>query len=84
MAHELRKLMASADHGGTLGGPETQVEMDETFIGSRQKQSDRRKRGTNKITVFGMVERDGVKIVVRWPNTGHNPKKRSKILSKRM
>ncbi len=64
MAHELRKLMASADHGGTLGGSETQVEMDETLIGSRQKQSDRRKRGTNKITVFGMVERDGGKIVV--------------------
>ncbi len=64
MCHELRKLMSSADHGGMLGEPEKPVEIDETLIGSRQKQSDRRKRGTNKITVFGMVERDGGKIRV--------------------
>jgi transposase-like protein/predicted RNA-binding Zn-ribbon protein involved in translation (DUF1610 family) len=56
MAHELRKLMASADGRGPLSG---HVEVDETRIGGKQKDAVRRKRGTNKTVVMGLVERDG-------------------------
>jgi transposase len=67
MCHELRKLMASADYAGTLGGPGGHVEIDETYMGRRQKVGRRgRPRATkektqfsNKTMVFGMVERDG-------------------------
>src|ERR1700732_2073438 len=54
MAHELRKLMAIADDKGLLSG---HIEIDETWIGGKQSQADRRKRGSNKTMVFGMVER---------------------------
>jgi transposase-like protein/predicted RNA-binding Zn-ribbon protein involved in translation (DUF1610 family) len=56
MCHELRKLMASADHTGSLKG---HVEIDETLIGGRQSRVDRRAEGTNKTIVMGIVERDG-------------------------
>jgi hypothetical protein len=56
MAHELRKLMASADQTGPLSG---HVEIDETHIGGKQSRQERAKRGTNKTIVFGMVERKG-------------------------
>jgi len=67
MCHELRKLMASADYGGKLGGPGSHVEIDETLVGGRQTVGPRgRPRATkdktqfaNKTMVFGMVERDG-------------------------
>lgn len=52
MAHELRKLMAQADDHEPLSG---HLEMDETFVGGKQK----RDAYTNKTTVFGMVERGG-------------------------
>jgi transposase len=56
MAHELRKLMAQADRGGMLSG---HVEIDETWIGGKQKRRDRARKGSNKMVVMGMVERDG-------------------------
>jgi len=56
MAHELRKLMASADFKGPLSG---HVEVDDTIIGGRQSRVERRHKGSNKSVVFGMVERDG-------------------------
>jgi predicted RNA-binding Zn-ribbon protein involved in translation (DUF1610 family)/transposase-like protein len=56
MAHELRKLMAQADHKGMLSGF---VEIDETFIGGKQKRQERSRHGTNKMIVMGMVERGG-------------------------
>src|SRR2546421_424590 len=59
MAHELRKLMASADHGGKLGG-DKHMEMDETLLGGKQTRDARRNKGTNKTMLFGMVERDGM------------------------
>ena len=37
MAHELRKLMATADFRGMLGNEETVVEIDETYVGGVQK-----------------------------------------------
>jgi transposase len=56
MCHELRKLMATADDQGSLHG---HVEVDETRVGGIQSPSDRRKRGTNKTIVMGIVERGG-------------------------
>jgi hypothetical protein len=56
MAHELRKLMAAADIGGKLGG---HVEIDETVIGGKQSREDARRKGSNKVIVMGIVERDG-------------------------
>jgi transposase-like protein/predicted RNA-binding Zn-ribbon protein involved in translation (DUF1610 family) len=56
MCHELRKLMASADHTGSLKG---HVEIDETLIGGRQSNTVRKAEGTNKTIVMGVVERGG-------------------------
>lgn len=56
MAHELRKLMATADISGPLSG---HIEMDDTTVGGRQSHLSRRHKGTNKSVVFGMVEREG-------------------------
>lgn len=56
MAHELRKLMASADHKGPLGG---HVEIDETVVGGHQSHHEKRTKGDNKTFVMGIVERDG-------------------------
>jgi len=58
MAHELRKLMASADFAGPLGGPGKHVEIDETRIGGVAR--GHANRNKNKTILFGMVERDGV------------------------
>ena len=59
MAHELRKLMASADYGGPLKG---HVEIDETWVGgvSRKGGKGQGKRRSKKTIVMGMVERDGM------------------------
>jgi transposase len=59
MCHEIRKLMASADYGGPLGGAGKHVEIDETVMGGFQTYKDRDRKGSNKSLVFGMVERDG-------------------------
>jgi transposase-like protein len=66
MAHELRKLMAQADHGGPLSG---HVEIDETRIGGKQKRQERARKGTNKMLVMGMVERGGRIIAGPVPDT---------------
>ena len=62
MAHELRKLMASADYGGPLGGGGKHVEVDETLSRRQAAQARQRPRQqrSNKTIVFGMVERDGM------------------------
>jgi transposase len=60
MCHELRKLMASADFGGPLGGDGKHIEMDETYTGPRQTRRDRSEKGITRTIVFGMVERDGM------------------------
>ena len=73
MAHELRKLMASADHGGKLSG---HVEIDETYVGgklsSRKTRKPKDTAFTNKTIVFGMVERDGMVRAGPVPNV-HRP-----------
>ena len=57
MAHELRKLMATADdNSGPLSG---HVEIDETRIGGKISRKDWREKGDNKTVVMGIVERNG-------------------------
>jgi transposase len=60
MCHELRKLMASADYRGPLGGQDKHVEVDETLVGGAAR-GHGKGRGTRakKTIVFGMVEREG-------------------------
>jgi transposase len=69
MAHELRKLMATADHGGKLKG---HVEIDETMVGGKQSPEKRRAKGSNKTMLFGMAERDGKVRVGPVPNAQLN------------
>jgi predicted RNA-binding Zn-ribbon protein involved in translation (DUF1610 family) len=58
MAHELRKLMAAADHHGPMRG---HVEVDETRVGGRETGSRSRKgKPSEKTVVFGMLQRDGI------------------------
>jgi hypothetical protein len=62
MAHELRKLMASADYAGPLGGDGKHVEADETWIGgkARNRGKGQGKKRSPKTIIFGMAERDGM------------------------
>jgi transposase len=59
ICHELRKLMASADARGKIGGPGKHVEVDETLVGGKLRHHGKGKHRVNKTTVFGIVERDG-------------------------
>ena len=72
MCHELRKLMASADYQGPLGGNGKHVEMDETLIGGKQTHHRRRVEGSNKTMLFGMIERDGMMRAGPVPNAFAN------------
>ena len=60
ICHELRKLMATADLQGPIGGEGAHVEIDETLVGgaTRGPMRNKGKRGkANKTIVMGMVER---------------------------
>ena len=59
IAHELRKLMATADFRGPMGGAGKHVEVDETLIGGRAKGKGMGSGRVNKTMVLGIVERDG-------------------------
>jgi predicted RNA-binding Zn-ribbon protein involved in translation (DUF1610 family)/transposase-like protein len=67
MAHELRKLMTSADGTWPLKG---HVEIDETFVGGRNRKPGRGRKVAmeNKTVVFGMLQRDGRVIAGPVPN----------------
>jgi transposase len=69
ICHELRKLMANADFDGPMSG---HVEIDETHVGGRQKAQARRKQGSNKTVVMGIVERDGRLRAGPIPNTSRS------------
>jgi hypothetical protein len=60
IAHELRKLMATADFKGPVGGPGKHLEADETLIGGKVRGGGMGTgRMQNKTIVMGIVERDG-------------------------
>lgn len=66
MAHELRKLMATADDHGPMSG---HVEVDETLVGGHRPRDFGGKRAGNKSIVFGMLQRDGIVRAGPIPNT---------------
>jgi transposase len=59
ICHELRKLMASADARGPIGGKGKHVEVDETLVGGRLRHHSSGQHRQNKTVVFGIIERDG-------------------------
>lgn len=56
MGHEIRKYMGYVDGDSGLSG---HVEMDETYIGGRDKITGRPGKNSKKTAVFGMIERGG-------------------------
>lgn len=64
MAHRIREGMRELHPAEPLGGEGKTVEMDETYIGGKEKNKHRSKRhsmggGAGKEIVFALVERDG-------------------------
>jgi transposase-like protein len=66
MGHEIRKYMTDVDGDSGLSG---HVEIDETYIGGKSKETGRPGEKSKKTAVFGMVERDGDVMTYVVPNT---------------
>ncbi len=58
MAHRIREAMDGAGSTGPLGGPNTVVEADETYVGGKARNRAFRKPAPKK-AVVALVERDG-------------------------
>ena len=58
LCHRIREAMDQADGNGPLGGAETVVEADETYVGGKAKNRATRKPAPKK-AVVALVERDG-------------------------
>jgi transposase-like protein len=58
LCHRIREAMDGADDGAPLGGPDTVVEADETFVGGKARNRAFRKPAPKK-PVLALVEREG-------------------------
>ena len=58
LAHRIREAMDGADGDGPLGGPDTVVEADETYVGGKARNRAFRQPAPKK-AVVALVERDG-------------------------
>lgn len=58
LMHRIREAMDGADGNGPLGGPDTVVEADETYVGGKAKNRATRKPAPKK-AVVALVQRDG-------------------------
>lgn len=58
LCHRIREAMDGADSNGPLGGPETVVEADETYVGGKQRNRATRTVKPKK-AVVALVEREG-------------------------
>lgn len=65
MGHEIRKYMAEVDGTPPMGG---HVEIDETFIGGKNRGEGRANKLKGKSIVFGIVEREGNLFTAVVPN----------------
>ena len=60
LCHRVRWAMANSDFTKELGGPRQVVEVDEIFLGGREKSRHRKNRGQKKkMPVLALVERGG-------------------------
>lgn len=66
MGHEIRKYMAQVDGDDGLSG---HVEIDETYIGGRDRNVGRPTKDSKKVAVLGMVQRGGAVITEVVPDT---------------
>src|SRR5207247_5170051 len=63
--HQIRSMLAE---NKTIGGPGSEVEVDESYIGGRKHGVESKGRFDNKTPVVGAVERDGSVIAKPVPN----------------
>lgn len=68
MCHEIRKYMTMIDGDDSIGGEDSDVEIDETLIGGATTGKGSGRHLSNKITVLGMLERGGDVITKIIPN----------------
>jgi transposase-like protein len=74
MAHLIRHKLMTQDDAGPIGGENTAVEMDETYIGGRRRwtPAGRPSEASHKAPVFGMVQRKGRVVALAVPSVKSN------------
>lgn len=71
MLHRVREAMLQEPLAGMLGGPQSFVELDETYVGGKKKNNRHAKRTAaagKKVAVMTLLDRDGDVKTVKVPN----------------